>query len=298
MSLRCAMNSIQRLALLVALQAAVCSCADEAAGTYAGGGGSLTTGGSTAGGMLLTGGQPSSGGDGTTGGTPTEPTEMAAFRMSKLALVDPPLTVLVDVTQLANDALVTPALNGDTDPADGMLDLSFISAFEPLDPEQSQVNVNLLRADCSAPLSTTTCAVSERFPAFPSIAENLQEGVCLEPLAGTAAKAGALNKPVAPCFSAQADSLTLEFAGVVMQLDSVHVSATYAGDALHNGLLRGFLPKARADQTKVPEDRPVLGGVVLGNALRASDLDEGPDGESGYWVYLNFTAQKVPFTAQ
>ena len=266
-------------------------------GAASGGDSNANSGGSNASGgdMASTGGMATD----ATGGTQLVDATPTAYRVTEMELVDPHLVVAVDITKTGNDTLLKPALNDDTDPKDGFIDLSLVSVFTPVDPSMAETPLDIVVANCTHPASSTSCMPKSASDVTATTAVNQDSGVCLEPMAGTLTNTTP-NSPVAPCYLADGGTLTMTFAGVTMMLDDTQVSATYGGGSppseLINGLMMGFLPKDRADATMVPADQPLIGGLILGNVLPASDLDKGPNNEDGYWVYLNFKAQPVPYT--
>ena len=82
---------------------------------------------------------------------------------------------------------------------------------------------------------------------------------------------------------------------------------TYVGSpatGLVNGLIRGFVSETDADAIILPDTIDFVGGLPLsavlpggtGNCNGGDDRDVGPGGESGWYFYLNFTADPVPWT--
>lgn len=106
----------------------------------------------------------------------------------------------------------------------------------------------------------------------------------------------------------------------MITLHGSQAAATYQGNPatqLINGEIRGFLTEADANNTTVMVQAigyngPLSGLLAGGNPPGAmaccantrtppiNDKDMGPDANgtmvSGWWFYVNFTAQKVPFT--
>jgi hypothetical protein len=238
----------------------------------------------------------------------------AAFRFSDLDLRDPHLFVnfigFLDVTDTAvggfsvNGELQT-RIQTDGD-ADGNLDLSYLVEFLPLDPAAAINLFDFGGAQCTAPLAATTCS-----PVIASaIAGDAAIGpptACLAPEAGTLRPyAPAVVLPTAPCFTSPTGTLTLDLGGVPVTLRNVALSARFVGDpanALSEGLLRGFISEADADNTVLPANLPLVGGRPLSSLLAGgtgacpahSDKDV-VDGVTGWWFYLNFPASRVAVT--
>lgn len=255
-------------------------------------------------------------GDGDTGDFPdAAPAEgpVVAYRISELALRDPHAFVQIgacnDVTDVQNDGFQTDIEEDnegpdDSEDPDGLLDLSGLAVFRPLDQSAEGVTLDVvLGADCTAPIDDTSCTLGDA-STIRATGSNDASAECDVILADTTngdydpAPAAA----PAPCFAADAAAGVLEFGP--FQLSEVAGAATYQGDpatGLVNGLLRGFLSEAHADATTVDT---ALGEMVLSsllpggnnNCAEHDDRDEDTGGASGWYVYLAFTAEEVPFT--
>jgi hypothetical protein len=85
-------------------------------------------------------------------------------------------------------------------------------------------------------------------------------------------------------------------------LHQVQVGATYMGTtSLINGVLRGFLTEADADNTNIaffgPITAPLSSFLPGGDHNCASFSDKDTlNSTPGWWIYLNFTAESVPWT--
>jgi len=199
------------------------------------------------------------------------------------------------------------ALEGDTDPADGLLDASYLLAFRPFAEDAAGERLDLQSGDCTAPEATTACAAEPM--AVPQTVgyEGVATGLCLEPIPGTTGGyLPAIVAPAAPGFASTARTLWLGFGGVLLPLRAARVGASFADapvDHLANGLIAGFLAESDADQILLPADLPLVGGepfsILLaggaGNCAAGDDRDQ-LDGVSGWWFYLAFPARRVPFT--
>ena len=108
------------------------------------------------------------------------------------------------------------------------------------------------------------------------------------------------------CFVSTQSSITFTLAGVNITLTDAQIAAAYQGNpatGATNGLLRGFLSEAAANQIFLPADLPIVGGRSLGSLLRGgtgncmsgSDKDTN-NGVVGWWFYLNYTATVRPWT--
>ena len=92
--------------------------------------------------------------------------------------------------------------------------------------------------------------------------------------------------------------------GVALTLLDAVVAGTYAPtspDRIDSGLLRGFVREVDAENTLIPTDVPVIGGLPLaavlpggaGNCAAGDDRDT-LDGELGWWFYLAFESERAP----
>ena len=265
---------------------------------------------------LACGGDDDSGdGDGDGSGADAAPAEgpVVAFRITDLDLRDPHVFAFLgacnDVTAVENDSFEKDIHEDnegpDADNPDGLLDLSGLAVFRPLDQASEDVNLEvLLGADCTAPIESTTCTEGEA-SSITASGSNEASADCDVILADTTTDGydPAPAPAPAPCFAAAAPEGVLEFGA--FQLSEVAGVATYDGDpatGLMNGLLRGFLSEEHADNTTV--NLPILGDVTLSsllpggtdNCAEGDDRDQDSGGASGWYVYLTFTAEEVPFT--
>lgn len=237
--------------------------------------------------------------------------QAAAFRFSDLDLRDPHLFVqVIGCNDITNPSLLPFSVNGElqtriqTDAdGDGRLDLSYLVEFLPLDRTQPTNLMDFGGAECSAPLASTQCTQV----VVSALAGDATLGpgtACLAPLPGTVRPySPAVAAPSAPCFVSPAGTLTLDLGGIPITLREVALSASFVGDpgdALANGLLRGFISEADADATILPPALPLVGGRTLssllpggtGNCAAFSDKDM-LEGASGWWFYFNFPASRV-----
>jgi hypothetical protein len=238
---------------------------------------------------------------------------VVAFRITELALRDPHAFVQIgacnDVTDVQNDGFQEDIEEDNEGPdddenPDGLLDLSGLAVFRPLDQAAGGVTLDVvLGADCTAPIDGTSCTLGDA-STIRATGSNDASAACDVILADTTnGDYDPAPAPApAPCFAADAPAGVLEFGP--FQLSEVAGAATYDGDpatGLANGLLRGFLSEAHADAATVDT---ALGEMVLssllpggtGNCAEHDDRDEDAGGASGWYVYLSFAAVEVPFT--
>lgn len=260
------------------------------------------------------GGQDGAGGDDTPDamigtGTPT------AFRFTDLDLRDPHIYVdalgCSDFTDgglfVVNDEIQAGIEQDRDDPPDGLLDLSAVIVFRPLDQTSASNGMQIYFAECTAPLASTSCTPGTAAPVV-ATAANMQSGTCLTPVAGTTTAMYSPDPamPAGPCFVSDGQSVTIDVAGIPIMLRDARVAATYSGNpatGMTSGLMIGFLTEADADAATLPADLPLIGGMPFslvlpggtGNCADHSDLDDN-NGTPGWWFYLDFTAQTVPWT--
>lgn len=247
--------------------------------------------------------------------------QSTAFRMSDLDLRDPHIFVnFISCSDVTDTALFGLSVNGsvqtriqtDTDPADGLLDLSSVFSFDPLNQALASNVFDAGSANCSAPLAGTNCDgfVSSGLAG----AATMQSiGSCLQPLAGTLRPySPAITGVLAPCFVSPAATITLDLAGIAVPLRDARIAGTFNANPPTSsaGILSGFLRASDADAVIIPASLPLIGGLPLSqllpggdppgsnntNCAAHSDLDVH-EGASGWWFYLNFTAPVTPLGA-
>jgi len=243
------------------------------------------------------------------------------FRLQDLDLRDPhlyldvPLAGCVDFTDDALPFGLGPSFNeqlgsalaGDVDPADGVLDASYLLAFRPFLESAVGERLDLQSGACTAPESTTACAPDLAGVPQTVLYDGVGTGTCLEPLPGTTSGyLPAIVAPAAPGFASGERTLLLGFGDLALPLAGARVGARFADapvDHLSDGLLLGFLAESDADQILLPADLPLVGGqpfsVLLpggsGNCAAGDDRDLR-DGVPGWWFYFVFPARRVPFS--
>ena len=75
------------------------------------------------------------------------------------------------------------AIDGDGDPADGLLDASYLLAFRPFAGAADE-RLDLQSGECSAPEPTTACAADPTTVPQTVRYDGVATGTCLEPLPG------------------------------------------------------------------------------------------------------------------
>ena len=164
-------------------------------------------------------------------------------------------------------------------------------------------------ADCAAPAPPSSCAPNLLAPVQAHSYASFASGSCLAPIAGTVGAppySPAEAVPAAPCFVTAPRELTLQFGGTPVPLLDAQIAARFVGNpasALADGLLRGFLREADANQVVISNPSLPGGSVTLasllaggtGNCSARNDKDL-LRGEPGWWFYFNYTATPVNFT--
>jgi hypothetical protein len=202
-------------------------------------------------------------------------------------------------------------IQGDSD-SDGYLDLGLLLVFDPLDQSAAGGSLRFESASCTAPSASTSCGPSGT-TTYLTYA-NVASGQCLGTLAGTThGYSPAVGAPVAPGFVTAPANLTIDLLGFPLPLSSAQFAGTWVGlpaTQIANGLLRGFLSRADADNTIIPASYARIGGLPLSqllpggdppgsgiNCAAFSDMDLGPDGiTQGWWMYFNFVASPATYT--
>lgn len=204
-----------------------------------------------------------------------------------------------------NDQLQA-AVTADGD-GDGLLDLSVLFGFRPLDVAAAGERLDRGLGDCTAPLAGTVC--DWRIPPVPvtTTYDGLAAGGCLAPHPGTTSGyLPAPAEPAAPCFTSAPREVTLVLLETEIELLASQTGAEFLGGpppaSLESGLLLGFLTEAAANSILLPADLPIVGGqpvsILLpggaGNCAAGDDRDVHL-GQSGWWFYFDFRAEPVPF---
>jgi hypothetical protein len=244
-----------------------------------------------------------------------------AFRLTDLDLRDPHMYMsILGCRDLTDTPLAGFSFNADVQTriqtdgdSDGLLDLSFLIVFDPLDQGGSGGPIRFGRSSCTAPMTTTTCGPSPSENLVALTSTNSAAGTCLGPIPGTTRPyTPAIASSSAPCFASADADLVIDLGnGVIFPLQSASVAARYVGSpatSLVSGLIRGFLSHAVADTIILPPSYPTVGGHPISilfpggdppgpdvNCAPHSDLDS-PGGVSGWWMYFNFAATAVPYS--
>ena len=242
--------------------------------------------------------------------TPSAP---KSFRITELQLRDPHVFAgTMDLTeeevlgQSVNRTLIPAKLTKDAN-GDGSIDVSVVAILDPFDPSGAPTvmpTLKFINADCpvnggaSAPCRPTKGAKGLETT---WTLEQRQSGNCLEPMQGTTSNyQPAITVPNGPCFqSTGGNDFAMDLGGIKVQVTAGRVSATYQQAGLVRGLLAGFVTRAAAMQATLPSDAgPGVAGDSLSTYIRARDYDQNasPNGQDGFWMYLNFVAKPIDYT--
>lgn len=215
----------------------------------------------------------------------------------------------------------------------GTYSLHMVALLSPLYPEAPATLLALhLDAACQEGEPLDSCGPDAEPTIFMQSAGNLAAGTCFTPVpADVNTRAGVptvytptANTVAAPCFDSATGDLILRLYGLDVPLQDAHVSATYSGsptDSLVGAVITGFLPQTVAADLLFPAEEPLVGGMSLYSVLQAGNRSvqnslgaNVPDGcnvggatneddadtngaVAGFWVFLNFTAELVTWTA-
>ncbi len=242
------------------------------------------------------------------------PAAKTAFRISDMDWRDPHMFVNFigcrDITDtllggFAFNPYLQTLIQTDGD-SDGMLDLSYLIIFDPLDQSAGGGTATFAMSECTAPMAGTTCdsLINPIVGTYTNMAST-----CLSTIAGTTHPyTPAVVSTSAPCFVLPLGTLSGFDVGFThLTLYDAYLAGTYVGSPatqVVNGLIRGFITEADADATIIPSSFALIGGLPLselfaggtGNCAAYSDKDIGPAGQSGWYVYFNFVATQVTYT--
>lgn len=250
----------------------------------------------------------------------------ASFRFTDLDLRDPhvflPITIAplpticfdftdsaIPTTTVSFNGSIQASYTSDSNPADGFLDASSLLWFRPLAQDGRVGRVDNGPADCLAPAPTSGCAPRTGAEPTAYTYAAAASGNCLAPIPGTIgvpAYSPAIGTPAAPCFTTAPKTFVFDNNGTAITLVDAQIAASFSGNpatALNQGLLRGFLREADANQIVISDPNLPGGSVTLasllpggsGSCSSRNDKDQY-QGESGWWFHFNFSATPVVYT--
>ncbi len=249
----------------------------------------------------------------------------SAFRMKSLTLIDPTIkfspTCNAGIHPLVNDGLTEATVEDKStfappESLDGLIDLGFVFTFGPPNQGNGQtINGAFVISDCDR--LDKPSPVPNPSPCSPTIVQESSSttfsattqttGNCLEVLPDTTTQT---VDPVEPgdfgCWASPPVDFTVVLGSVVqIPLSEVVIAAQWDADPADNvvsGLIRGFMTEADAIATVIDPSTTFIGGQSLKDSFghdgsAPGDCDERDDnnGVLGYWVYLGFEAESVPW---
>lgn len=240
-------------------------------------------------------------------GTPED--GCAMFRLKELKLADPKINVAcVNVTGKANDE-GNKALNLRDEEDESILLNNLIFVFKEYDQASNDsMEIDVVgNADCSG-VDEISCVYGEGV-VMETTYQNMQEGICFEPNADVVKSSHIddINTPEAQCYQTDIrESFTIMLGEIELILEDIQFAATYdknAAGSLINGVAVGFLSKEIAETLLIPEGTPVAGGKKVSEILPGGgmtcpilgDKIDEKDSVEGWWVHLNYIAEKVNF---
>ena len=246
-----------------------------------------------------------------------DPDATAAFRITRLTLVDPH-TYSGDALKCLDS---TATFNGFFAESIDSFDVNTTLVLHPLDPSvDSGATMEIVPANC-VPGGTLVNCTDKDVPVASIVSaefNNSVGGTCGNPVAMSlnpdyhVEAASALNKPMSPCFlSALIPSLALGLAPTLtMTLSNVQIYAAYdlreKPGQLVEGVLFGFIPVGEAKEViGTLNSTPFTlwsnlagGGSCQPNmATPINDLDTVATPGDGVWMYFNFVAERVAWSS-
>jgi hypothetical protein len=240
---------------------------------------------------------------------------VAAYRVNAAEIIDPTFHTsfigCINITGTVNSELST-AITTDDD-GDGFYDLSIVELFRPYELPATGSDTDVGVADCTVADTPPVCQETTdesgaEIPLVMTTYDSTNSGSCS--LSVPDSVPGDANEPSAPCYDTATTSVSINLAGIPIDLQGAQVIAQYTlgtppdpPTALSNGLLAGFLSLSAARNLNLPDDLPLVGGNQLSSVLpgpdscqsvAVGDMDTGPDGSTpGWWFYINFAGTAV-----
>lgn len=238
----------------------------------------------------------------------------AVFRFASMEVRDPHFLASTlfgcrDVTDEAplgmpgvNDSF-NEAINMDTD-GDNILDLSLMLIFRGgIDQaDGGSGDMDFANGQCEV---AGDCDIRPNSQLQPTTYDSQASGTCHEADQAHLSSQNYSPAPgitMGPCFHAGPSDVTIVTSSFELPLIGAEIAATFQGDpatSFMSGTLRGFLTRAVAEATMLPEDLAgnagvdTVAGLMPGHpdcCANHDDTDTGPNGEDGWWFYVDFTA--------
>jgi hypothetical protein len=237
------------------------------------------------------------GADTTTG----EPGGAAAYRFNSVAVRDPHFfAVGLDVTESQVNSQLNTALGADmTDPPDGLYDLGFVLAFNPLDESDGGGgDVIFANGQCMAQPDPISCALLPSSTEYPTTYTSQAMGTCQEadPANLTPGYDPAPQSTTGPCFLTVGADVSITTAMFSLPITNATLAARFVGDPAGNlveGSIIGFVTQEDADAAIIDESVMFVGGMPVSALLKDSDQDMGG---TGWMFHIDFTAIPAEYT--
>jgi cysteine-rich repeat protein len=236
-----------------------------------------------------------------------------AFRFVTIRLRDPHFYVdAIWCQDLTDSAFLGFSVNGALQDSIDDYTLNYLTVHRPLDLAMSTNPMDVvIDGECMA-ATPDICQVGTGM-SNPTTANNLAAGMTCYTPDSTTLNPGYMppNTVSGPCFVSDPIDLTVNVSGIPIPLSDARVAATYSGGLpptqLVTGVISGFLSEADAMSTILPGSLPLVGGDTLYQHLAAggasgSSCEDGEDdrdsymGTTGFWFYLDFTAELVDWS--
>ncbi|MBX7083594.1 MAG: hypothetical protein K1X88_30575 [Nannocystaceae bacterium] len=232
--------------------------------------------------------------DSSSGGTPAA----AAFRFNSVAVRDPHFfaPIVGDVTEGSVNMPLNMALNADGD-GDGLFDLGFILAFDPLDQSDGGTGaVTFANVQCNDAADPTMCTLRPMTQEYPTTYTSQADGTCQAPNPDYLGPGydPTPQSTTGPCFVTAGTSVSIATSSFALPMENATVAARYVGDPAGNlveGSIIGFVSQAAADSAILMGTGTPFDGMPV-SALLHDDAKD--DGDTGWWFHIDFTA--VPAT--
>jgi hypothetical protein len=211
------------------------------------------------------------------------------------------------VNDLIADELTATETNSD---GEEIYSLNLVQLFRPYSATASNEDADIGIAECTT-ASPPVCeegtdGSGNPLPLVMTTYDSAQSGNCFDPVPGTPVPGGA-NSPAAPCFETTPTTVTIDVAGIPIELSNASVAGAYDSgnppSSLSDGLIAGFISESTAEGIIIPDDVDFVGGQTLASVLPGGSgscqgndgtlISNGPGGDSGWWFYLDLAATAV-----
>lgn len=223
---------------------------------------------------------------------------LAAYRISSLELRDPHFMLATD-----------PSSGACVDVTDSMVNLALAQRSKGVLLVQNGIqhgtssSIKLLDGKCDVVPGRTyfSCSVTPD-AAQPIPVTEMAAGVCLAPEPGTTSGyEPPVEVPTGPCFVSDVTNTPLPIEGLPLQLKHLRIAATYEADPANwlGGLIEGFMTEEAAAGSvgSALPGNPPLSSLLPGGVGSCGSGDDRDvvDGESGWWFYFKFTAERAVY---